>query len=91
MSDQISYSELREHLKSHLDYVCDTNSVLRVTRRKGQEVVILSREDFDAMEETAYLLRSPANAKRLMRALSTPKKKRKAFASLDALKHDMGL
>jgi antitoxin YefM len=47
-----------------------------VTRRNGGDVVILAREDYEAMDETAYLLRSPANAKRLYEALRRPAEER---------------
>ena len=42
--------------------------VLIITRNGEQSVVMLSLEDYKALEETAYLLRSPANAKRLLAA-----------------------
>jgi antitoxin YefM len=91
MSDSISYSELREHLKEHLDRVCDDNGPLFVTRKRGEEVVILSREDYASLEETAYLLRSPANARRLAAAVKRPRKTRRTFASLEALRDEIGL
>ena len=69
MSRALSYSQLRAELKSVLDEVCDTHEPAYVTRRNGGDVVILAREDYEAMDETAYLLRSPANAKRLYEAL----------------------
>jgi antitoxin YefM len=53
--------------------------------------VLLSRKDYDFMAETAYLLRSPANAKHLLEALKRPKKARKSFKSVAALKHALGL
>ena len=69
MSRSLSYSQLRAELKSVLDEVCDTHEPAYVTRRNGGDVMILAREDYEAMDETAYLLRSPANAKRLYEAL----------------------
>lgn len=91
MTDSISYSELREHLKDHLDKVCSDNMPLFVTRKRGEEVVILSREDYASLEETAYLLRTPANAKRLSAAVNRPKKQRRAFTSMEALRADIGI
>jgi antitoxin YefM len=70
MPRAVSYSQLRAELKSVLDEVCDNHEPVYVTRRRGGDVVILSREDYESLDETAHLLRSPANAKRLMEAVN---------------------
>ena len=67
--DAISYSSARANLASTMDRVCNDHEPLIITRNGQQSVVMLSLEDFTALEETAYLLRSPANAKRLMGAI----------------------
>jgi antitoxin YefM len=67
--DAISYSAARANLATTMDRVCDDHEPLIITRNGQQSVVMLSLEDFTALEETAYLLRSPANAKRLMTAI----------------------
>jgi antitoxin YefM len=67
--DAISYSSARANLATTMDRVCDDHEPLIITRNGQQSVVMLSLEDFTALEETAYLLRSPANAKRLMTAI----------------------
>lgn len=51
-----------------MDRVCNDHEPLIITRNGDQAVVMLSLEDFQALEETAYLLRNPANAKRLLSA-----------------------
>lgn len=66
--DAISYSAARANLASTMDRVCSDHEALIITRNGGRSVVLLSLEDFQALEETAYLLRSPANAKRLLSA-----------------------
>jgi antitoxin YefM len=66
--DAISYSAARANLASTMDRVCNDHEALIITRNGEQSVVMLSLEDFQALEETAYLLRSPANAKRLISA-----------------------
>jgi antitoxin YefM len=66
--DAITYSTARAHLASTMDRVCNDHEALIITRNGEQSVVMLSLADFQALEETAYLLRSPANAKRLMAA-----------------------
>ena len=70
MPRALTYSRLRAELKSVLDEVCDNREPVYVSRRKGGDVVILSREDYESLDETAYLLRSPANARRLDAALN---------------------
>jgi antitoxin YefM len=57
-------------LASAMDRVCDDHEPLIVTRNGAQSVVMLSLEDYQALEETAALLRSPANAKRLLAAVA---------------------
>jgi antitoxin YefM len=66
--DAISYSAARANLASTMDRVCNDHEALIITRNGEQSVVMLSLEDFQALEETAYLLRNPANAKRLLTA-----------------------
>jgi antitoxin YefM len=64
----ITYSAARANLASTMDRVCDDHEPLIITRNGEQAVVMLSLEDYRALEETAYLLRNPANAKRLLSA-----------------------
>lgn len=66
--DAITYSAARANLASTMDRVCNNHEALIITRNGDQSVVMLSLEDFQALEETAYLLRNPANAKRLLSA-----------------------
>ena len=67
--DAISYSAARANLASTMDRVCNDHEPLIVTRNGQPSVVMLSLEDYQALEETAYLLRSPANARRLLAAV----------------------
>ena len=67
--DAITYSAARANLASTMDRVCEDHEPLIITRNSQQAVVMLSLEDYKALEETAYLLRSPANAKRLLSAM----------------------
>lgn len=66
--DTTTYTALRANLASAMDRVCDDHEPLIVTRNGEQSVVMLSLEDYKALEETAGLLRSPVNAKRLISA-----------------------
>lgn len=67
--DAITYSAARANLAKTMDRVCADHEPLIVTRNGEQSVVMLSLEDYKALEESAYLMRSPANAKRLFAAV----------------------
>jgi antitoxin YefM len=67
--DTITYSSARANLASVMDRVCGDHQALIITRNGQQSVVMLSLEDYKALEETAYLLRSPVNARRLLTAV----------------------
>jgi antitoxin YefM len=69
--DTITYSAARASLAKTMDRVCEDHEPLIITRNGEQSVVMMSLEDFKALEETAYLLRSPANARRLLAAAGT--------------------
>jgi len=66
----ITYTTVRANLASAMDRVCDDHQALIITRNGAQSVVMLSLEDYKALEETSYLLRTPANAKRLLAAVT---------------------
>lgn len=66
--DAITYTTVRANLAKTMDRVCNDHEALIITRNGEQSVVMLSLEDYKALEETAYLLRTPANAKRLLAA-----------------------
>ena len=65
----ISYTAVRAHLSETMQRVCDDHVPVIVTRSNAQPVVMISLEDFKAMEETNYLLRNPINAARLSEAI----------------------
>ncbi len=67
----INYTTARAHLSETMDRVNEDRAPLLVTRQKGEPVVMMSLADFNALEETAYLLRSPANAERLVKSLNS--------------------
>ena len=66
----ISYTAARENLASTMDRVCADHTPIIITRNRDQSVVMLSLEDFESLEETAYLMRSPANARRMLEAIN---------------------
>ena len=68
--DTITYSDARAKLADTMDKVCDDHSPVIITRRNSRSVVLISLHDFQALEETAYLLRSPKNARRLLESIA---------------------
>jgi antitoxin YefM len=65
----LTYSQVRINLAKTMDKVCDDHSPVIITRRSQRSVVMISLEDYQAIEETAYLLRSPKNARRLLQSI----------------------
>jgi antitoxin YefM len=65
----VSYSELRANLAGLMDEVCDSRAPLLVTRQNARSVIMMSEEDYEGLVETVHLLRSPANARRLLDAI----------------------
>ena len=68
--DTITYTSARSNLAKTMKRVCDDHSPVVITRKTAQPVVMMSLEDFEALEETAYLLRSPKNARRLLESVA---------------------
>ena len=66
----LSVSETRANLKSVLDRVVADKAPIAITRQKGEGVVMISQSEWESIEETLYLLRSPANAKRLLESIA---------------------
>ena len=65
----ITYSEARAKLADTITRVCDDHDPIIITKKSDKAVVMISLEDYEAMEETAYLLRSPKNAQRLLESI----------------------
>jgi antitoxin YefM len=70
----VSYSELRNNLARYMDEVCDSRAALHVTRQNARTVVMISEVEYEAMMETLHLLKSPANAARLLRSIEAADK-----------------
>jgi antitoxin YefM len=68
--DAITYTTARAKLADTMDKVCDNHEPIVITRNSQQSVVMMSLDDYKALEETSYLLRSPKNAQRLLAAMS---------------------
>jgi antitoxin YefM len=66
----LSYTALRRTLAKTMEEVCDNHEPIIITRKSEGAVVMLSLEDYESLEETTYLLRSPKNLKRLVESIA---------------------
>ncbi len=66
----VSYSEARDNLKSMIDKVVADRAPIAITRQRGEGAVLISESEWASIEETLYLLSSPANAKRLLEGIA---------------------
>lgn len=91
MATETTYTALRENLASYLDRVVDDREVVVVKRRGARDVAIIAADELAGLEETAYLLRSPANAKRLRAALRRAERGEGKAESVSELRKSVGL
>jgi len=68
--DAMSYTAARANLAKTMEKVCNDHDPVIITRKREPPVVMLSLEDYQSMEETAYLLRSTANARHLLESIA---------------------
>jgi len=64
-----TYTEARERLSDIIEKVCEDHEPLIITKRRDKAVVMMSLEDYESLKETAYLLRSPRNARQLLESI----------------------
>ncbi|BBI49282.1 antitoxin [Vreelandella olivaria] len=68
--DAISYTTTRTNLAKTMEQVCEDHSPMIITRNKAPSVVMISLEDYEALQETAYLLGTPKNTRRLLESVA---------------------
>lgn len=68
--DAITYTSARAKLADTMNRVCEDHEPLIITRNGEKSVVMISLADYQSLEETAYLLRSPRNARRLLESIA---------------------
>ena len=68
--DAITYTSARANLADTMDRVCEDHEAIIITRSGQQAVVMMSLDDYNSLEETSYLLRSPRNARRLLESIA---------------------
>lgn len=87
----ITYSTARDHLAEVWDKTVSTREPVVVSRRGAESIVMLPLEEWEGLQETAHLLRSPANAERLLAALKRLDNGEGELLSVDALAARSGL
>lgn len=91
MALRVSYSHARDHLAEVLDEVEDSREAAVIARRGHEDMALIPAAELASLRETAYLLRSPANAARLLAALARARRGGTAAADLAALRREVGL
>ncbi len=86
-----TYSDARAHLKSYCDEVAESGEPLIIRRRSGADVALVSLEELAGLEETAHLLRSPENTRRLLAALDEARSGGGVPLTVEALREKYGL
>jgi len=91
MPIETTYTALRENLASYLDRVTDDREVVVVKRRGARDVAIIANDELAGLDETAHLLRSPANARRLLESLRELDRGKGKKSTVDELRRSAGL
>jgi antitoxin YefM len=91
MTIQTTYTQARDGLAKLLDQVTHNREVVIIQRRGEEEVAMIAASELESLLETAYLLRSPANAERLLSALGRALQNDGELRSLAALRQEVGL
>jgi antitoxin YefM len=72
--DVTTLSDFRRNMKAYFDKVLQLRTPLFISRPRGEDMVLMSKEEYESMQETFYLLKSPKNAERLLAAIEADKK-----------------
>ena len=91
MTIQTTYTQARDGLAKLLDQVTHDREIVVIQRRGEEEVAMIAASELESLMETAYLLRSPANAGRLLAALGRALKNETSSQTLDDLRQEVGL
>ena len=91
MTVEITYTQARDTLARLLDEVTQNREIVIIKRRGGEDTALIAADELSSLIETAYLLRSPANAKRLLEALGRALKNEGQPLTTDTLRSEVGL
>jgi len=91
MAVEITYTQARNTLAKLLDEVTEGREIVIITRRDGEDAALIAADELASLLETAYLLRSPANARRLLEALGRALKNEGRPLTTEGLRREVGL
>jgi len=91
MAIQTTYTRARANLAKLLDEVTLNQEIVLISRRKSEEVALISAAELRSLLETHYLLRSPKNAQRLLKALERAQNEKIPVMTVDELRAEVGL
>lgn len=91
MTIEFTYTSAREQLATLLDRVTKDREIVIIQRRGSEDVAMISADELASLTETAYLMRSPQNAERILSALAWALKNQGKSESLDELRREVGL
>jgi len=91
MSIQTTYTQARANLSSLFKEVTENREIVIIRRRSGEDVAVVAADELASLTETAHLLRSPKNARRLLQALTRGQSRTEKPQALEALKKGIGL
>jgi antitoxin YefM len=91
MAVKTSYSHAREHLATLWDEVEDSREAAVIQRRGHEDMALIPADELSSLRETAYLLRSPENAARLLAALTRARRGRTRATEVAALRRALGV
>ncbi len=89
INQEITYSQVRANLAQILDSVSENREIVKITRRNGADVALIAADELSSLLESVYLLRSPANAKRLFSAMEWAKSDAATSQSLEQLRAEL--
>ena len=90
MTIQTTYTQARASLATLLDQVTKNREVVIIQRRGGEDVAMITADELAGILETAHLLRSPVNAKRLLTALDRVRKQSGTPQTIEDLRTEVG-
>jgi antitoxin YefM len=91
MAIETTYTQLRANLASIFDQIVADRQVVIVRRRRGEDIALMPADELESLMETAYLLRSPANAQRLLEAYGRSEAGESRPDSIEQLQSELGL
>ncbi|MEO7970113.1 MAG: type II toxin-antitoxin system prevent-host-death family antitoxin [bacterium] len=91
MAHRTTYTNARANFASLCNRAADDREVIIITRRNSADVALVAAQELSSLLETAHLLRSPKNARRLLSAMNRAKTGKSKTQSLNKLRREMGL